>query len=60
VNVGLTAWLVVTLIVYAAVATALFENPLAVAIVSIVSEDETVIGPLYTAEPVVGVVAFVV
>ena len=47
-------------IVYVAVATALVEPPPAVAIASIVSVDETVIGPLYTVEPVVGVDPLVV
>jgi hypothetical protein len=47
-------------IVYVAVATALSEYPLAVAIASIVSVDITGIGPLYTADAVVGVVPLVV
>lgn len=49
-----------TLIVYAALATVLAVKPLVVAIASKVSVDETVIGPLYTAEPVVGALPLVV
>jgi hypothetical protein len=48
------------LIVYAALATVLVVEPLVVAIASKVSVDETPIGPLYTAEPVVGVLPLVV
>ena len=61
-KVGAAAWLTGTpvLIVKAASATELFENPEAVAIASIVSEADTEIGPLYTAEPAVGIVPFVV
>jgi hypothetical protein len=47
-------------IVYVALATALFDMPAPVAIASIVSVDETMMGPLYTVELVVGVVPFVV
>jgi hypothetical protein len=46
--------------VYAAVATALVECAVAVAIASRVSLALTVIGPEYTAEEVVGVVPLVV
>ena len=49
-----------TLIVYAALATVLVVKPLTVAIASSFSVDDTVIGPLNTAEPVVGVVPLVV
>jgi hypothetical protein len=48
------------LIVYSALATVLAVEPLVVAIASKVSVDETVIGPLYTAEPVVGALPLVV
>jgi len=46
-NVGVAAGLTVTiLIVYAAVATALFEAQVATAIALIISDDVTEIGPL--------------
>jgi hypothetical protein len=48
------------LMVYVAVPAALLENPLAAAIASRVSVDGTLMGLLYTAEPVVGVVPLVV
>ena len=48
------------LIVYVAVATALFAIPLATAIASIVVVELTLIGPVYFVEEVVGVVPFVV
>src|SRR6202011_2122781 len=48
------------LIVYAAVATALAVWPAATAIASSVSLAPTLIGPVYTAEAVVGVVPLVV
>jgi hypothetical protein len=48
------------IMVNVALATALVRYPLAVAIASIVSVDDTVIGPVYTVEPVVGVVPLVV
>ncbi len=41
-------------------ATALFEKPLATAIASIVSVDETEIALLYSLDDVVGIVPFVV
>lgn len=43
-----------------ALAIALAVYPLAVAIASIVSVEETVIGPLYSVELVLGVAPFVV
>jgi hypothetical protein len=46
--------------VYAAEPTELVEKPIAVASASTVSVAETVIGPEYTAELVVGVDPFVV
>jgi hypothetical protein len=49
-----------TLVVYAALATVLVVKALAVAIAASVSVDDTVIGPVYTAEPVVGVLPSVV
>jgi hypothetical protein len=48
------------LIVYVALVTALVVKPVAVAIASIVSVAEIVIGPLYTVELVVGAVPLVV
>jgi hypothetical protein len=48
------------LIVKAAEAAALVERPAATAMASTVSVVETVIGPEYTAEPVVGTEPFVV
>jgi hypothetical protein len=48
------------LMVNAAEATALFENPVATAIASMVSVDETVIAPLYRVDDAVGIVPFVV
>jgi hypothetical protein len=45
---------------YGAAPTALCEKPLAVAMAFTVSEEETVIGLLYTVELVVGVVPSVV
>jgi hypothetical protein len=48
------------LMVKAAVATALFEYPVATAIAFSVSVAETLIGPLFTAELVVGVAPLVV
>jgi hypothetical protein len=56
-NVGVAAGGVM---VYTAVAALLVEYPLAVAIASRVSVVDTVIGLLYAAELVVGVVPFVV
>jgi hypothetical protein len=47
-------------IVYVTVATALLVKPLATAIASIVSVDETVIEPVYTVEAIVGGVPLVV
>ncbi len=48
------------LMVYAALATALELYPVATAMASTVSLDETEIGPLYSVEAVVGVVPLVV
>jgi hypothetical protein len=48
------------LMVYAAEFTALAESPAATAMAAIVSVAETVIGPEYTGEPVVGVAPLVV
>lgn len=48
------------LMVYAAEATALLENPVAAAIASIVSVELTEIAPVYTVEDVVGVAPFIV
>jgi len=47
-------------IVYVAVAMALVVLPVAAAMASIVSVEETAIGPVYSLEFVVGVVPFVV
>jgi hypothetical protein len=49
-----------SLITYAALATALFMSPGNAAIASMVSEDDTVTDPLYTAELVVGTLPLVV
>jgi hypothetical protein len=46
--------------VYAAEFTGLAESPAAMAMAAIVSVAETVIGPEYTGEPVVGVAPLVV
>jgi hypothetical protein len=63
-RIALTVWIPgpepIAEIVYVADATALDEYPLAVAIASSVSDDETVIAPVYLVEETVGVVPFVV
>jgi hypothetical protein len=60
-NTGAAAGVIVFMpIMYAALATALFEDPLAIAIAWIVCDAETEIDPPYKVEPVVGVVPFVV
>jgi hypothetical protein len=51
---------VVELMVYTALATELFVSPLATAIASIVSVEETVIAPVYLVELVVGAAPLVV